>query len=94
MIYLKLKFQDAGRSPSGKTRRVMVLANNDKPGTSGGLCFGHLQWHASCRCYVFAPHTDPVILDFHAKRFLWSAGCLREIADELDRMMVEWRMKA
>lgn len=50
-----LNFEQVGRSPSGKTRRINV-ANR------GGATLGNVEWYAPWRRYCFAP-TGPAVFD-------------------------------
>ena len=73
-----LVFEDVGTSPSGKTRRVRVK------NTSGQL-LGGISWLPAWRRYAFFVTGPGVQLD---------AGCLRDLAGELDAMMVARRIRA
>jgi len=64
-----LKFVHNGNSPSGKTK-IWDVVNY-----MFGIVLGVVKWHAPWRKYIFFP----------AKETGFDSGCLREIADSLDK---------
>ena len=72
-----LVFDDVGMSKSGLSRRVRVT------NTSGQL-LGGISWLAAWRRYTFFSTGPGVLLD---------AGCLRDLAGELDAMMAAHKSK-
>jgi hypothetical protein len=67
-----LSFEDRGTSESGKTRRWVV-----KSSQQGDVILGWIEWRATWRRYTFSP-TNQTTFD---------AGCLRDIAEHLEREM-------
>lgn len=60
-----IRFLDAGRSASGKTRVWLVAEKNNGP------ALGRVEWFARWRRYAFAPFPDTV----------YEQDCLRDIAE-------------
>lgn len=65
-----LTFEHVGDSKSGKTRIIAVRADH----VTGQV--GQIRWWGRWRKYVFVPFTD----------MFFDHDCLREIADECERM--------
>ncbi len=63
-----LKFEDRGATPSGKTRRWVVL------NSVSGVTLGWVRWHPSFRKYTF--ESLPGII--------YDACCLRDLAEFVD----------
>ena len=65
---------------SGKTKVVSVHG-------SAFSLLGRIGWYAPWRCYCWKPTRVK-----EGRELLMSAGCLRELAGELDRLMADWRL--
>lgn len=70
MTYEFISVSWDGSSPSGKTQ-IFVVTNN-----RSGARLGTVKWLGRWRQYTFFPETDCV----------FSAGCLRDIADYIERL--------
>ena len=51
---------------------------------AGGMALGKVRWYGPWRGYCFFPTHGTV----------WSAGCLREVEGEIDRLMAERKTEA
>lgn len=75
-----IEFQDAGTSPSGKTRRWHVV-NTMNPAEPD--YFGEIRWHGAWRKYIF--ECGPSFYDW---------DCLRHIANFIEKKTLEHRKSA
>ncbi len=72
-----LSFHEDGTIPGGTTLFVRVMTADGR-----GL-LGTIRWFAAWRRYTFYPFSDT----------LFDAGCLREVADYLEKMMQDHAKK-
>ncbi len=63
-----LSFEDRGTTPSGKTRRWVVL------NSVSGVTLGWIRWFSNFRKYAFSPLSNTV----------YDACCLKELGEFVD----------
>lgn len=78
--YEYITIEEGDRSPSGKTRRWSVFNAKSR------FWLGQVLWYGPWRQYVFS--TTATLAD---STTVYSAGCLRDIAEFVERVTTEHR---